>query len=146
MVFSIAHGGVYRSQCAEFCGLQHANMAIEIVALPPEAFETWRTAQLQPAAEPSDEQRRQGRDVFLSSACVMCHSIRGTSAAGRTAPDLTHLASRRTITAGTVLMNRSNLGAWITDPQRLKPGNHMPIVGMSATDFQNLLAYLDSLK
>ena len=146
LVFTAEREGVYRGQCAEFCGLQHANMAIEVVAEPAQAFAAWREAQLEPAQEPADEEAKRGRDTFLASACVMCHSIRGTPAGGRTAPDLTHLASRRFIAAGTLLMSRGNLGAWIADPQTLKPGNHMPIVGMSADDFQSLLAFLDGLK
>lgn len=146
LAFTAEREGVYRGQCAEFCGLQHANMAIEVVAEPVETFAAWREAQLQPAAEPANEQATRGRDTFLASACVMCHSIRGTVAGGHTAPDLTHLASRRFIAAGTLPMSRGNLGAWIADPQTLKPGNHMPIVGMSADDFQSLLAFLDGLK
>jgi cytochrome c oxidase subunit II len=138
--------GAFRGQCAEFCGLQHANMGLLVVAQPREAFEAWRLRQLRPADEPGDEERRRGQDVFLGSACVMCHTVRGTPAGGRTGPDLTHLASRREIAAGALPMNRGNLAGWIADPQGVKPGNHMPIVGLTSRDFQALLAYLDGLQ
>jgi cytochrome c oxidase subunit 2 len=138
--------GVYRGQCAEFCGIQHAHMAFEVIAEPREAFEAWRAAQIAPAPDPADDQQKQGQDLFLHSACVMCHSIRGTTAAASVAPDLTHLASRGTLAAGTLPYNRGNLAAWIVDPQSIKPGNHMPLVSLSPSDLQALLAYLDSLK
>jgi cytochrome c oxidase subunit 2 len=138
--------GTYRGQCAEFCGIQHAHMAFEVIAEPREAFDAWRDAQIAPASPPADDQQKQGQDLFQQSACVMCHSIRGTEAAASVAPDLTHLASRGTLAAGTLPYNRGNLAAWIVDPQSIKPGNHMPLVSLSPSDLQALLAYLDSLK
>jgi cytochrome c oxidase subunit 2 len=146
IIIEASREGVFRGQCAEFCGVQHAQMALQVIARSPAAFEAWRNDQLQPADEPTDDARRRGRDVFLASACVMCHTIRGTPASGRTGPDLTHLASRREIAAGALPMNRGNLAAWIADPQGIKPGNHMPIVGMTADDLQSLLAYLEGLQ
>ncbi|MBP2312157.1 cytochrome c oxidase subunit II [Azospirillum soli] len=138
--------GTYRGQCAEFCGLQHAHMALTVVVESPEDFNAWKEAQLAPAPEPASDEQKRGKAVFLSSACSMCHGIRGTTASASVAPDLTHLASRPTIAAGTLPYNRGNLAAWIADPQRIKPGNHMPLVGVPPPDLQALVAYLDSLK
>jgi cytochrome c oxidase subunit 2 len=137
--------GTYRGQCAEFCGLQHAHMALLVVAEPMDAFEAWRAAQRRPAREPEDDQQRLGRDVFLASPCVMCHAVRGTPAGGRVGPDLTHLRSRFTLAAGTVPNTRGYLAGWILDPHGIKPGNHMPPNGLSAAEIQALLAWLDNL-
>jgi cytochrome c oxidase subunit 2 len=144
--FQVDTPGVYRGQCAEFCGLQHAHMALLVVAEPLESFEAWRQAQRSNAREPTEDPQRRGRDVFLSLPCVMCHSVRGTPAGGRTAPDLTHLKSRRMLAAGTVPNTRGHLAAWVLDPQAIKPGNHMPPSGLSADEVQALLAWLDSLQ
>lgn len=146
LAFRVDRPGTYRGQCAEFCGIQHARMAFQVVAQSPQDFEAWRAAQLRSATEPSMDEQQQGRDVFLSSACVMCHTIRGTPANGQMAPDLTHLASRASIAAGTLPYSRGNLAAWIVDPQTVKPGSHMPNVTLSPADLQSLLAYLDGLK
>src|ERR1051325_1930607 len=94
--------GRYRGQCAEFCGMQHAHMALCVVADTPDEFEKWKQRQLQPAIEPSTPELQLGRQVSLKYACVYCHQIGGTSANGQVAPDLTHLASRFTIAAGTL--------------------------------------------
>jgi cytochrome c oxidase subunit 2 len=137
--------GQYRGQCAEFCGLQHAHMAFWVIAEPQEKFDAWFEAQLQPAASPADPHLQAGQEAFLNSSCVLCHTIRGTSAAGQVAPDLTHLASRLTIAAGTLPNNKGNLGGWIADPQNIKPGNHMATVALKSEDVQPLLDYLESL-
>jgi cytochrome c oxidase subunit 2 len=138
--------GVYRGQCAEFCGYQHANMALLVVAEPPEAFRAWYEAQLQTARPPASALQRRGKAVFESLPCPLCHTIAGTQAAGKTAPDLTHLASRRTLAAGTLPNTRGHLGGWILDPQTVKPGNKMPAVSLKSDDLQALLAYLESLE
>jgi cytochrome c oxidase subunit II len=138
--------GVYRGQCAEFCGPQHAHMALAVVAEPADKYAAWLDAQRRPAAEPQDQFTKRGRDVFLSGPCVMCHSIRGTGAGGRTAPDLTHLASRLTLAAGTVPNTPGHLAGWITDAQGIKPGNRMPTIGIGGEDLQALLKYLQTLK
>ena len=138
--------GVYRGQCAEFCGHQHAKMAITVVAESRADFDAWLARQREPAPEPASELEARGRDVFLSSTCLMCHSIRGTPAGGSTAPDLTHLASRGTIAAGTLPNTRGNLGGWIIDPHSIKPGVKMPANSLSPPDLQALLAYLESLR
>jgi cytochrome c oxidase subunit II len=138
--------GVFRGQCAEFCGMQHAHMALLVVAEPPEVFAAWREAQLKPAQEPSTDEARAGREVFLNGPCMMCHQIRGTSAGGRTGPDLTHVASNLYIVAGTLRMTRGNLAAWIADPQGIKPGAHMPTVPLDPHQLNALVAYLEVLK
>lgn len=140
------HPGLYRGQCAEFCGLQHAHMAIWVVAEPEEKFKSWMQSQLQPAVAPSDAVKQRGQQVFMNSACVFCHQIRGTDAAGQNAPDLTHFASRRGIAANTVPNTKGNLAGWIVDPQSTKPGNHMATVAVNSTDLQPLIEYLESLK
>jgi cytochrome c oxidase subunit II len=138
--------GTFRGQCAEFCGLQHAHMAMWLVAHTPADFDAWMANQLKPAVEPSNSDEQRGQQVLLESACAMCHAIRGTPAAGQVGPDLTHFASRLTIAAGTLPNNKGNLGGWIADPQNIKPGTHMATVPVKAEDIQPLLDYLESLK
>jgi cytochrome c oxidase subunit 2 len=137
--------GRYRGQCAEFCGLQHANMAMWVVVEPPDQFQAWMERQLQPAAAPTDPVKQRGQTAFLN-ACVHCHAISGTVANAQVAPDLTHLASRLTIAAGTLPNNKGNLAGWIADPQSIKPGTHMPAVPLKTDDMEPLLAYLGSLQ
>lgn len=132
---------VFRAQCAEFCGKQHAHMAMDVVAEPEEAFERWLNAERQPAREPSGGRELAGRDVFMTRQCVLCHSIRGTAAQGLVGPDLTHLASRGTIGAGTLPNTEGHLGGWIVNAQAIKPGNQMPPNPMASDDLQSLLAY-----
>jgi cytochrome c oxidase subunit II len=139
------HPGVYRGQCAEYCGMQHAKMAMSVVAEPPAAFEEWLARQRQPAAPPSDADLKAGEAVFAGSACSLCHTIRGTMAGGRLGPDLTHLAGRRTIAAGTLPNTRGYLAGWIANPQALKPGTVMPAVPLKSTELQVLITYLQSL-
>ena len=138
--------GVYRGECAEFCGHQHAKMALVVVAEPEDRFRAWYAAQHAEAGPPADSLQAAGRRVFESRACAMCHSIRGTPAAGRVAPDLTHLASRRTLAAGTLPNTRGHLAGWIIDPQSLKPGTRMPSNEMRPDELRALLAYLESLR
>jgi cytochrome c oxidase subunit 2 len=146
LTFTARHAGVYRGQCAEFCGLQHAHMALFVVASDPAGFATWREAQLQPAREPADAEQERGRVVFVAKACSACHTIRGTLAAGTLGPDLTHVASRRTIAAGIFETTRGTLAAWIADPQTIKPGNNMPMVPLTADELRAVSAYLANLK
>jgi cytochrome c oxidase subunit II len=138
--------GIYRGQCAEFCGLEHAKMAFYVIADPPEKFYGWLNQQRQSSAIPADDLQQRGRQVFLGAPCILCHSIRGTDAHGTEGPDLTHLASRETIAAGSLQNTPGNLGGWVTDARRLKPGNHMPSIQLKADDVQPLIAYLGSLK
>jgi cytochrome c oxidase subunit II len=138
--------GEYRGQCAEFCGLQHALMAFYVVALPPEEFDAWVVQKQQARAEPSEANLLRGRAVFSSAACGNCHAIRGTEFKGAIGPDLTHIASRRTLGAATIPNNRGNLQGWISNPQPLKPGNLMPATYLNSDDLNALTDYLESLK
>jgi cytochrome c oxidase subunit 2 len=138
--------GVYRGQCAEYCGVQHAHMALTVIAEPSPVFEQWLAAQRNLAPQPSTPQQVRGLQVFEQGPCAMCHTIAGTHAGARLGPDLTHFASRSTIGAGTAPNTRGYLGGWIADPQHLKPGNRMPPTALSAEDLQAVIAYLETLK
>lgn len=138
--------GVYRGQCAEFCGYQHALMALYIVAQPQDEFDRWQAAQRQVPPPPTDGAAVHGKMLFESTACAMCHTVQGTIAQGRHAPDLTHVASRATLASGTLPNTPDSLATWIADPQRIKPGNNMPTIPMSAQDRQAIVAYLETLK
>jgi cytochrome c oxidase subunit 2 len=144
--FRADSAGVYRGQCAEFCGHQHAKMAFFIVAEPRIQFEHWLESQRSSASTPTDSLAQAGERVFLSGTCAMCHTVSGTGAGSKVGPDLTHLASRRTIAAGTLPNNTGNLAGWILDPQQLKPGVKMPPNQLDPGSLQALLAYLGTLK
>ena len=138
--------GVFRGQCAEFCGHQHAKMGFMVVAQAPDLFRQWYEEQLMPAAAPADSVRLRGQEVFLGNQCIMCHTIRGTPAGASAGPDLTHIGSSLTIAAGTLPNTKGNLAGWIVDPQRIKPGAQMPPIQLHPQDLQALLAYLQGLK
>jgi cytochrome c oxidase subunit II len=138
--------GLFRGLCAEFCGHQHAKMGFLVFAESPTNFARWLARERDTAATPTDSLTRRGREVFLGSSCVMCHAIAGTPAGSRVGPDLTHLAGRRTLAAGTLPNTRSNLTGWIVDPQAIKPGAKMPPNQFSGPDLLALVAYLESLK
>jgi cytochrome c oxidase subunit 2 len=138
--------GRYRGECDEFCGLQHAHMAFYVYADPPAVFRRWLAAQSRPAATPAAGAAARGERVFLNGSCSTCHTIRGTSARGYTGPDLTHLASRSTIAALTLPNRRPDLEEWITNPQRVKPGNQMPDTTLSRRQVREVVAYLEGLE
>lgn len=138
--------GVYHGRCAEFCGLQHAKMDFLVIADPPERFAAWYDQQLRAAAPPADSVQQKGQQVFLGKGCVMCHTIRGTPANSRVGPDLTHLASRRTLAAGSLPNTRGHLAGWVVDPQKIKPGARMPPNQLASDELHALLGYLQSLK
>jgi cytochrome c oxidase subunit 2 len=138
--------GVYRGQCAEFCGLQHSHMAVLVIAEAGADYDRWVATQRESAVTPTDPEADTGRAVFISKPCAACHTIRGTPAAAKTGPDLTHVGGRRTIAAGLVERTRGSLAAWIADPQTLKPGNNMPLVPLTSDELRALSAYLESLK
>jgi cytochrome c oxidase subunit II len=137
---------VYHGQCAEFCGKQHAHMRFEIVAEPQDRFEQWLNAQRQPSIEPASDTDRRGQQVFMDRQCVLCHTIRGTGAAARIGPELTHVGSRGKIASATLPTNHDDFVQWVSDPQRIKPGSLMPSTPMSQEDLQALASYLDHLK
>ena len=138
--------GVFRGQCAEFCGHQHAKMGFVVVAHPPDDFARWYAAQLTPARPPSDSVQLVGHDLVVKGACAMCHALSGTPAGSRVGPDLTHVGSRRTLGAGTLPNTRANLASWIRDPQAIKPGAKMPPQPLSAPELQAVVSYLEQLK
>jgi cytochrome c oxidase subunit 2 len=138
--------GVYRGFCAEFCGHQHAHMGLLVIADPPERYAAWYAGQLRTPPPPADPLAQRGRQVVEASPCALCHTVQGTQASGSLGPDLSHLASRRTLAAATLANTPGNLAGWIADPQGIKPGNQMPANPLSAGDLQAVLAYLESLR
>lgn len=138
--------GRYEGMCAEFCGLQHANMRFVVVAETQEQFDAWRAAALAPARPPADAVAQRGQDVFMKSRCPVCHTIAGTEARGTVGPPLTHVASRRTIGQGTAPNEVGHLAGWIVDPQSTKPGIVMPGTPFASEDLMALLAYLGGLR
>jgi cytochrome c oxidase subunit 2 len=137
--------GTYRGQCGEFCGDQHAGMAIYVIAQSPEDFQRWREAQIAPARPPSGVEARGGEQTF-ELRCGACHTVRGSGAGGIVGPDLTHLISRATIAAGLLPNTPDYLAAWIADPQRLKPGTLMPRVALQPQELQDIGGFLQTLK
>jgi cytochrome c oxidase subunit 2 len=147
MQFRADRPGVYRGQCAEFCGVQHAWMAFLVIVDEPAQYAAWAERQRASAQAPgSDALRARGEQLFLAGTCPMCHAIAGTEASARRAPDLTHVGSRRTLAAGTLGNDSSQLAAWIADPQRFKPGVNMPGHAYPDEDLRALVAYLQGLK
>jgi cytochrome c oxidase subunit 2 len=138
--------GTYRGPCSEFCGLQHANMTVTVVAEPPADFEHWLTDQRAEAVAQLPEPALHGREVFLATACAVCHTVRGSHAGGRIGPDLTHVASRAELAAGAIPNTRGHLGGWVLDPQAIKPGTQMPPTRLAGEDLRALLAYLEALR
>lgn len=142
----------YLGQCAELCGLSHANMRFRVFVHTPEEFDAWLDDQQEDAVSPTGDLAAQGEEIFAQSACIGCHTIRGTSAQGTVGPDLTHVGSRTTIASGVMENNAQNLTRWIHNSADVKPGSKMPPQGVSAggtlTDDQieAISAYLLSLR
>jgi cytochrome c oxidase subunit II len=140
--------GVYRGECAEFCGLQHAHMGFMVVAQSTDDFNQWLAAQQQPVITPTDPTALAGQQVFVSAGCVFCHTVRGLDdkpidrSGIDLGPDLTHVYSRLTIAGASLTKNQGNLAGWVIDAQHVKPGSLMPNTYLNAEDLQNLLAYL----
>jgi cytochrome c oxidase subunit 2 len=147
LAFTADREGSFRGQCAEYCGAQHARMAFHAIAMPPEGFETWLAGQRQATPEPADPFLARGAEVFLSSGCGACHTIRGTAAAGTAGPDLSHVGGRTSIAAGTFPNNAGTIAGWIASSQHLKPGNHMPSYdALDGPDLRAVADYLESLE
>lgn len=136
--------GVYLGQCAQYCGVQHAKMLLEVVVESREDFDKWVANEKHPAAEL--DAVAQGRHIFESTACVNCHTVAGTNARGKFGPDLTHLMSRETIASGAATNTRDNLRLWIKDPDAIKPGSLMPAMQMSDQESDAVTAYLITLR
>jgi cytochrome c oxidase subunit 2 len=137
--------GVYRGQCAEFCGLQHAHMSMVVVVQTQAAFARWLSNEAAPAPAPTAALGRAGQNVFLA-ACASCHAIRGTTATSYIGPDLTHLGSRGWLAGLTLRNTRAGLTRWIAAPQQVKPGNQMPNLDLSRAQLRAVVSYLESLK
>jgi cytochrome c oxidase subunit 2 len=139
--------GVFRGQCYEFCGAQHANMAFSVIAMPTEEFAAWLADEARSAPMPEDPILQQGQRAFVAAGCGSCHRIRGTISDGASAPDLTHVASRLTLAAGMFDNTPGNMAAWIVSAQQMKPGNNMPSFnGLDGPTLRALTAYLASLE
>jgi cytochrome c oxidase subunit II len=138
--------GVFRGQCAEFCGHQHATMSFRVVAEPRERFEQWVQSQRRAAAEPTTDRQHRGRDVFLQSPCATCHAITGTDAGSHVGPDLTHVGSRLTIAAGTFPNMAAHMRRWIANPSGPRPGVRMPPASVQPDDLAAVTDYLRSLR
>jgi len=151
IVIQADKAGVYRGECAEFCGLQHAHMGLMVVAQSQADYDNWVNAQEQPAAAPTDPTAQQGQQVFMSAGCVFCHTVRGLDdkqidrSSVDLGPDLTHLDSRLTIAGASLTKNRGNLSGWVLDAQHVKPGSLMPNIDINSEELQALLAYLETL-
>ena len=144
--FVANRGGEFRGQCAEYCGEQHAHMRLTFTAETPADFERWLAAQKQSAPEPANDRQQRGRALFISSQCMMCHTIQGTNARAALGPDLTHIASRSLLAAGEIPNTPENMARWIDNPQKIKPGTRMPANKFSSNDLNALVEYLESLK
>jgi cytochrome c oxidase subunit 2 len=139
--------GRYPGECAEYCGMQHANMKLYVVAEPAEQFSRWLDAERQPAITPATDQARAGQQIVIQGACALCHTVRGTPALGTVGPDLTHLANRETLAGGMLPNNIANLHAWVTHAQSLKPGAEMPDLNQFTGDqLHDVVAYLRTLR
>jgi len=136
--------GVFLGQCAQFCGLQHAKMLQRVSVDTPDEFEGWIRAQREPAVE--DQSTSAGRRLFETTACINCHTVRGTAATGRFGPDLTHLMSRVTIASGAAENTPENLRVWLKDPDAIKPGSLMPAMKLSDVELDALVRYMQSLR
>jgi cytochrome c oxidase subunit II len=141
--FETEQTGLYLGQCAEYCGTQHAGMLLRVVVEPPEEFDRWVAAQQRPATQKAEVAA--GQTAFLAESCVNCHRVRGTSARGSYAPDLTHLMSRQTLASGLVPNDPENLRRWILNPQQIKTGCLMPAFGLQAERREAIVDYLLSL-
>ena len=138
--------GVFWGQCAEYCGTAHALMSMRMIVDTPEDFDAWATLNAGDAVALPDAQARAGQGVFMSNACVSCHTIRGTAAQGVFGPDLTHFGSRLTVGAGILDNTLENVVLWLDSTQHVKPGNYMPEVTLSDDQLAQLAAYLRALR
>lgn len=138
--------GVYRGECLQYCGLQHAHMDFLVFADPPATYRRWLAGQERPAHAPVSAMAKRGQQVFMQGPCQSCHMIRGTSANGTVGPDLTHLASRTTLAGAMVANTPAELSTWIPDSQSIKPGNQMPDLKLTQRQVRELVAYLEGLR
>jgi cytochrome c oxidase subunit 2 len=136
--------GIFLGQCAQYCGVQHAKMLQRVSVDPPDEFDAWIRAQREPAIQ--DESAIAGRRVFETTACINCHTVRGTAANGRFGPDLTHVMSRATIASGAAENTPENLRVWLREPDAIKPASLMPAMKLSDAELDALVGYMRSLR
>lgn len=147
MTVSADQPGIYRGQCAEYCGEQHARMALHVVVQTPEEFSAWLAHQSQPAATPAGALALRGRDAFVAQRCVACHTVRGVAGEATLGPDLTHVGSRLYLGAGTLRNGPGAMAGWIADPHASKPGVRMPAAGdLDSATLAAITAYLEQLQ
>jgi cytochrome c oxidase subunit II len=145
--FEVSEPGIYRGQCAEYCGEQHAKMAFYVVAMPRDEFEAWYAAEAAPARDPVLPFHAYGQERFLANGCGACHRVRGTPADGDIGPDLTHVGGRVSLAAGELPNNVGTFAGWIASSQHIKPGNKMPPFDtLPGVELRGIAAYMESLK
>ncbi len=144
----VTEAGRFTGQCAEYCGTEHALMRLVVYADPPDTFNAWMANQKSPplATDKLAPDEKLGQQIVMTHACTACHYIQGTKAVGRIGPDLTHFASRSTFAGASFENHGVNVGAWVYDPQKMKPGNKMPGLGLSLAEAQMVAVYMESLK
>jgi cytochrome c oxidase subunit II len=138
--------GWHRGICAEFCGFQHAKMHLDVIVESPSDYQAWYERQLQSPPPPTDPLEQRGQAAFMAGPCSLCHAISGTDASATLGPDLSHVASRRSLAAGALRNDASSMSAWLANPQAIKPGNHMPAMNLQGEQIEALTAYLESLQ
>lgn len=146
ILFDVGRVGTYRGQCSQYCGFEHADMALRVFAQRPAAYRAWLSGQKRPAPAAATSLETAGEQVFMHSQCESCHTIAGTPAHGAIGPNLTHIGSRTSIASDTLVNTPKNLAAWIRDPQAIKPGVVMPDLGLSNQKVREVTAYLESLR
>ncbi|MDB5326060.1 MAG: cytochrome c oxidase, subunit, partial [Phycisphaerales bacterium] len=136
--------GEYWGECAEFCGYEHAQMRLLVIAEPQEQFDAWLAAQRSPPPAPVTDSQKRGQQVFQSNNCVLCHQLSGTLAFGRVGPNLSHVGSRTIRAAGAIGSSRDDLARWLVNPQSIKPGTRMPNAAVGPDDLRDLVDFLES--
>ena len=138
--------GTYLGACAEYCGMQHAWMRIVVEAQKPEDFDAWVAHQLDAAPSPTNASELHGLTLFTEKTCIQCHAVTGLPVLARVAPDLTHLAERKTIGAGVIANTPTELARWLQHPQEIKAGSHMPDLQLTDAEVADLVAWFESLR
>jgi cytochrome c oxidase subunit 2 len=147
LVLKSSAPGRFRGQCAEYCGGQHAWMALFVVAEPRERFDAWLAQQARPVEVPSDPFLKLGHDAFFKGGCDKCHAVRGTAATAQLGPDLTHVGSRESLAAGMFDNHAGTMAGWIAGAQEVKPGNFMPSMAVyGGRELRSVSAWLESLE
>jgi cytochrome c oxidase subunit II len=147
LVLESTRTGAFRGACAEFCGTSHALMAFSVVVLEEAAFEDWLAKEAAAAPAPASPDAARGQELFLQVGCGACHTVRGTEADGTIGPDLTHLASRATLGAGTLSNDFDDLVHWIAHTEEVKPSVRMPSFGaLPKEHIEAIAAYLKELE